>query len=754
MVRFSCFPTPIHYYKSKKSGQRSPEAFEHKFPDSSPDLIPTVSGSSSGSNLQKPKGKGYNHSGTSIERMTSSSSFDCCLKSEEMNSSFSPGDGREVLHEVGLKKSQSLGSGLDKEGRIHCDIGLKDEPDHDLSCDGFHEKNIVTNIDRICDAFDDSHFTEPFDVKVPATYVLNPSQETVIVESFNLNDGHVSKESIFSIGDPHQIDMQEDSCMHVSVEHAGDFAHCTPNTSDRMARIRESCSLPNLNVCNASQQGGFKRLMSGSVGDLLSVGLRGEFPTKNDELHPGVALNKSISAPSCCNLAQASHSLDKGELLQEISGEDCVVSNPSGSYEVTDQDRDHVFESEMDTADNQFGDGNVPVNFQGLIKDWPISEIEEMDVQDSTCLPSKELNMKRIEEWISNIDLGASCTLQEPGECSDSAPTASKDSMLTSGVTVTKFDQRTTPGPGVEVANNHGTSLSSAAASAQMANLGLVAIPFLSPFNSLRVLNLSGNSIVRITAGVLPRGLHMLNLSKNNISTIEGLRDLTRLRVLDLSYNRIFRIGHGLASCSSLKELYLAGNKIGEVEGLHRLLKMNVLDLRFNKISTAKSLGQLAANYSSLQIINLEGNPAQRNIGDDQLKKYLLSLLPHLVYFNRQTIKSSSLKEIADHRPSRAMSGYQLERGLRSEHKLPRRGSYGLSSHKGAAVSSSISHSRSSQRSRGVQHGRPPPALGRRGSQHLNISSSSRIQDLPSSHSIRRTRSEGTLMADISIIKT
>lgn len=53
---------------------------------------------------------------------------------------------------------------------------------------------------------------------------------------------------------------------------------------------------------------------------------------------------------------------------------------------------------------------------------------------------------------------------------------------------------------------------------------------------------------VRITAGALPRGLHILNLSKNSISTIEGLRELTRLRVLDLSYNRLMRIGHGMAS--------------------------------------------------------------------------------------------------------------------------------------------------------------------------------------------------------------
>ena len=55
---------------------------------------------------------------------------------------------------------------------------------------------------------------------------------------------------------------------------------------------------------------------------------------------------------------------------------------------------------------------------------------------------------------------------------------------------------------------------------------------------------------MRITAGALPRGLHVLNLSKNNIPTIEGLRELTRLRVLDLSYNRIFRIGHGMLLAS------------------------------------------------------------------------------------------------------------------------------------------------------------------------------------------------------------
>ncbi len=50
---------------------------------------------------------------------------------------------------------------------------------------------------------------------------------------------------------------------------------------------------------------------------------------------------------------------------------------------------------------------------------------------------------------------------------------------------------------------------------------------------------------VRIMPGLLPRSLHSLDLSRNKIVVIEGLRELARLRVLNLSHNRISRIGHG-----------------------------------------------------------------------------------------------------------------------------------------------------------------------------------------------------------------
>lgn len=206
-------------------------------------------------------------------------------------------------------------------------------------------------------------------------------------------------------------------------------------------------------------------------------------------------------------------------------------------------------------------------------------------------------------------------------------------------------------------ANNVIHSLNSLSSVAHISGMGLKVIPSMSAFSVLRTVNLSGNFIVQINPGSLPKSLHSLDLSRNKITTIEGLRELTRLRVLNLSYNRISRIGHGLSNCTLIKELYLAGNKISDVEGLHRLLKLTVLDLSFNKITTAKDLGQLVANYNSLLALNLIGNPVQANIGDDQLRKTVCSLLPHLTYLNKQLIKPQRAREVVTDSIAKAALG-------------------------------------------------------------------------------------------------
>lgn len=76
---------------------------------------------------------------------------------------------------------------------------------------------------------------------------------------------------------------------------------------------------------------------------------------------------------------------------------------------------------------------------------------------------------------------------------------------------------------------------------------------------------------VHINAGSLPKGLHTLDLSRNKITAIEGLRELTRLRVLDLSYNRISRIGHG-KHCHCPLHMYYSFF-------LYRVKQLNILNV-------------------------------------------------------------------------------------------------------------------------------------------------------------------------------
>lgn len=198
-----------------------------------------------------------------------------------------------------------------------------------------------------------------------------------------------------------------------------------------------------------------------------------------------------------------------------------------------------------------------------------------------------------------------------------------------------------------------------------------------------------------------------------------------------------------------MKELYLAGNKISEVEGLHRLLKLNVLDLRFNKISTTKCLGQLAANYNSLQAISLEGNPVQKNVGDEQVKKYLQGLLPHLSYFNRQPIKIGTLKDTADRSARLGITTHQVDRGLKADLKTMRKGTHGTA-HK---VASSSIHGRRSQatalsKPSKSRHVRLPPSGAKPATQQEHLYDfSSKLLSFRPDLSMRRSRSEGTLGA-------
>ncbi|XP_030455164.1 uncharacterized protein LOC115676402 [Syzygium oleosum] len=276
------------------------------------------------------------------------------------------------------------------------------------------------------------------------------------------------------------------------------------------------------------------------------------------------------------------------------------------------------------------------------------------------AFPAESSSFKRVDDWVKDLCIDPSIAVDD-AENSDKAIIypPSPESIRSPTRSAMPLHKRQDINLSEEMlhANSVIQTLNSSSTVAHISGMGLRVIPTMSLFSSLKSVNLSGNCIVRIPPGSLPKGLHVLDLSRNKINAIEGLRELTRLHILDLSYNRISRIGHGLSNCTLVKELYLAGNKISDVEGLHRLLKLTVLDLSFNKITTTKALGQLVANYNSLQALNLLGNPIHSNISNDQLRKAVCSLLPKLVYLNKQPIKQQRARDVLTDSVAKAALG-------------------------------------------------------------------------------------------------
>ncbi|KAE9616833.1 hypothetical protein Lal_00034200 [Lupinus albus] len=623
MFRFSCFQAQLQNNKEKKIFQSSSEAMAKAMQDDLPKKVSNCSSSiTRSSNLRPLKAQVHKQMNINGNHISNQDSVEHIYRSEDLDSKFSFESHVEVHQTRLLKKSHSLASGLHQKGSLYTDHINEYDADQDFSFNGSKSQNESSV--SVCG--------QDHDIIPTDQCKKNPNPEVQVSSALAI-DGSISP-----IGDP--TSSLEISDTPLSAEFAGDSAEQTSGPST--PSLMESRSLP----------------------DFLDPALySGAYAFK----HP----------PSISRSSNDLHAL--GKRLKEvfINESDCQIRG--------DQERENDIGNikESSHMDSYLNDGGDSYLISGSAKDRVMPTIDEMRdietlrrVSSSDCFgeyPNKDFKIKRIEDWVISLE-----HCGPPPEIINELPESVDpviDGNTKNGVTAAEVDHKVTPG--LEAAEKYISYLSADATTANLANNGLVVIPSLSAFVNLKVLNLAGNAIVRITAGSLPRGLHVLNLSKNNICTIEGLRELTRLRALDLSYNRIVRIGHGLASCSSLKELHLAGNKISEVEGLHRLLKLSILDLRFNKFSTAKCLGQLAANYNSLQAISLEGNPAQKNVGDEQLKKYLQSLLPRLVYYNRQPIKASTWKDDADRSVLLGKSSYQFDRSrslnLRSDRKTTTR---------------------------------------------------------------------------------
>lgn len=119
-------------------------------------------------------------------------------------------------------------------------------------------------------------------------------------------------------------------------------------------------------------------------------------------------------------------------------------------------------------------------------------------------------------------------------------------------------------------------------------------------------LDLRGHRVRNLNAGGLnlSPNLEFVYLRDNLLSTLEGVEILTRVKVLDLSFNDFKGPGfEPLANCKALQQLYLAGNQITSLISLPQLPNLEFLSVAQNKL---KSLAM--ASQPRLQVLAASKN--------------------------------------------------------------------------------------------------------------------------------------------------
>ena len=163
----------------------------------------------------------------------------------------------------------------------------------------------------------------------------------------------------------------------------------------------------------------------------------------------------------------------------------------------------------------------------------------------------------------------------------------------------------------------------------------------LEDFPNLKILDLSYNELSKIEGLDSLKKLEILNLQNNQIRKIEGLDYLQQLKKLYLTRNCIGRL-EGLQYCMALEELTLSHQKLGHHEhliieedsaigmsnslqslelndcrvkdtyNLQFLRFLHSLQLKNNLIDSVESLQPALVGLSSLESLQLQGNPVEQ----------------------------------------------------------------------------------------------------------------------------------------------
>lgn len=401
--------------------------------------------------------------GDAVKTLTdcgTAASVECECKSEEMEKSAPDYDMLTSITVSHMKKSQSLAGGLDMNGMGSGDIATEDEMDQQFCCDespdNFHGLNEAK----------DSRASTP-----------QQSQEVLSSDGCQINVDGANHDSICSMGDVQKVN-------HDSI--------CSTGDVQRFNQV-SICSVGDV---QQSEKEGLEN------SDCHLSGLGESFVHK--QCTPSAIL-KSISLPNIDSPGRA-------YLLPRCrSADDLSVHFLRQKQVLTHEGKTHVLQhlgrndEEWNNSEKNNYENHVSENYGcvGSSKNWIIPEPDEVNEQgnlrkSSSCyqrdeLPNEDFKVKRIEEWV--IELQHCCSpLEESNGFLSEGYSSPESSNVLDVPPATRMESNINK-PSMEAVKKYISSLPGTCTAAQLVNHGLVVIPFFSAFSSLRAVNLSGNAI-------------------------------------------------------------------------------------------------------------------------------------------------------------------------------------------------------------------------------------------------------------------
>lgn len=147
----------------------------------------------------------------------------------------------------------------------------------------------------------------------------------------------------------------------------------------------------------------------------------------------------------------------------------------------------------------------------------------------------------------------------------------------------------------------------------EMRNNAIQTLPSLNQLTKLTVLNVSFNSLIKIDTSVFALPLKELYIGGNQINDLPyGISKLSRISLLDISVNSLTSLPAGISQLTTLTNLNLSNNQISQID-LDLFSRMNLLaylNLSNNKISSISL--RTSFSFPNLYVFDLKYNQLKK----------------------------------------------------------------------------------------------------------------------------------------------